>query len=143
MIDEVRKEPCKKVPTYAAETKEVNGHLIELFKDGDKTTVYMTAALPKAFKGYHLHQVRRGRIVCLRGRVKFTVVDGTEKVEHLLDAATPERLFLPKNVYIGIENVGDDEAWLINFPDPAYDPSLKDEQLEKTPQEIETQLRGA
>jgi dTDP-4-dehydrorhamnose 3,5-epimerase-like enzyme len=143
MIDEVRKEPCKKVATVSADTKEENGYLVELCKDGDKTTLYMTVATPGAFKGYHLHRIRRGRMVCLRGKVKFTIVEGTKKVEQILDAATPERLFLPPNVYIGIENIGDEEAWLINFPDPAYDPSIEDEQLEKTPAEIEEQLKGS
>lgn len=136
-------EPCKTVTTYASDTKEENGYLVELFKDGDKTVSYLTVAKPGAFKGYHLHRVRESRYVCLKGKVKITVVDGQEKVEHILDASNPERLFLPTNVYIGIENIGDEEVWLINFPNPAYDPSLQDEQLDKTPQEIEEQLQGA
>lgn len=143
MIEGVRKEPCKKVATHAAGGSIPNGYLIELFKDGEKTAVYLAATFPRGFKGYHLHQVRKGRFVCLRGRVKITVVDGQQKEEVVLDAATPERLFLPTNVYIGIENVGDEEAWLLNYPDPPYDPSLKGEQLEKTPEDIEQQLKGA
>lgn len=142
MIENVQKEACKKVPTYAVGTKQENGYLIELFTEGDQTVVYLTATFPKSFKGYHLHQVRRGRMICLRGRLKFTIVEGQKKIEHILDAAMPERLTLPTNVYIGIENIGDEEAWLVNFPDPPYDPSLKDEQLEKTPAAIEEQLKG-
>ncbi len=43
---------AKKVTTYDHGQKE-NGFLIELYKDGDKTTAYLTAATPGAFKGYH------------------------------------------------------------------------------------------
>ncbi len=141
-LDEVRTEPCKKVMTFATGTGVPNGHLVELFRDGAKTTVYLTVTSPGTFKGYHLHRVRRGRMVCLRGKVNITVVAETEKKVVTLDAAKPERLLLPTNVYIGIENMGDAEAWLVNFPDPPYDPALKDEQLEKTPEEIAAQLNG-
>ena len=57
--------------------------------------------------------------------------------EHVLDAAKPERLFIPKDVATGLENIGQEEGWLINYPDPAYDPSLKDEQVEYTESELE------
>lgn len=143
MIDEARTESCKTVTTYAAGTKEPNGSLVELLKDGEKTTLYMTITAKGAFKGYHLHQMRRSRFVCLKGTVKITVVEGAEKREFLLDASRPERLFLPTQVYIGIENIGEEEAWLLNFPDPPYDPRLANEQLEKTPEDIAAQLMGA
>jgi len=137
MIEQIKKEPCKKVTTYAAGTKDPNGYLIELYKDGEKTAVYLTVATPGSFKGYHLHQVRQSHYFCIRGKVKISVVEGKQKVEHVLSADNPERLLLPTNVYIGIENIGDEDAWLINYPNPAYDPSLKGEQLDKTPEEIE------
>lgn len=137
MIGGIKKEPCKKVTTFDVETKEPNGHLIELFKDNDKTVVYLSAASPGAFKGYHLHTVRKSHYVPIKGKMKVTVVSGEEKEEHVLDSANPERLLLPTNVYIGLENIGNEEAWLINFPDPAYDPSLKGEQLDKSREEIE------
>jgi dTDP-4-dehydrorhamnose 3,5-epimerase-like enzyme len=142
MIEQISKEPCKRVTTYATGSKEPNGHLVELYKDGDKTVVYLTVATPGAFKGYHLHNQRQSHYVCLRGRVKITIVEGKQKVEHILDAVTPERLLLPTKAYIGIENIGAEEVWLINFPHPAYDPNLKGEQEDKTPAEIEAQLNS-
>ena len=60
-----------------------------------------------------------------------------KREEHLLDASEPKRLFIPPNVATGLENIGDEEAWLINYPDPAYDPNLKDEQVEYTQDELE------
>ena len=47
-------------------------------------------------------------------------------------------LFIPANVATGLENIGDEEAWLVNEPDPPYDPALNDEQVEYTQAELET-----
>ena len=145
MIDRVAVESAKRVTTYDHAGNE-NGWLLELYKDGAKTTAYLTAASPGAFKGYHLHRVRAARYVCVRGRMRIILyVRGNDaagnaawvREEHLLDAATPERLFIPKDVATGLENIGDEEGWLVNYPDPAYDPDLKDEQVEYSQAELE------
>lgn len=139
MLEQIRKEPCKKVQTFDAQ-KHPNGFLLELYKDGPKTTLYLTAATPGAQKGYHLHTRRSSHLVCVRGQMKVTVVEGRQNVVHVLDARTPERLFVPTNVWILYENVGEEEGWMINFPSPPYDPDLVGEQQEKTPGEIAAQL---
>lgn len=139
MLEQVRREECKKVTTTDS-AGNPNGFLVELYKKGDKTTLYLTATFPKGFKGYHLHTVRSSHLVCVRGKMRITVVEGNTHVEHVLDGAHLERLFVPTNVWVGYENVGDEEGWMINFPEPAYDPTLKGEQQEKTPEEIAQQL---
>ena len=136
MIDAVATEPAKRVPTYDSSGAE-NGWLTELYKDGGKTIAYLTAAKPGAFKGYHLHRVRAARYVCIRGRMRIILYVDGERQEHVLDASQPRRLFIPANVATGLENIGDEEAWLINYPDPPYNPSLKDEQVEYTQEELE------
>ena len=136
MIDEVAIAPAKKVTTYDHAGHE-NGWLVELYKDGDKTTAYLTAAAPGAFKGYHLHRIRAARYVCVRGRMKIILYVNGERQEHVLDGASPQRLFIPPNVATGLQNIGDGEAWLVNYPDPPYDPSLKDEQVEYSEAELE------
>jgi dTDP-4-dehydrorhamnose 3,5-epimerase-like enzyme len=143
-MSNVRLEEAKKVTTYDAGKKE-NGWLIELFKDketGQKTEAYLTAALPGAFKGYHLHRVRAARYVALKGKMKITTYEreGNQwvRTEHILEGANPQRLFIPKDTATGLENIGAEEAWLVNYPDPAYDPSLKDEQVEYTKEELES-----
>lgn len=132
-------EEAKKITTYDHSQNE-NGFLLELFKspDGNKTEAYLTAAKPGAFKGYHLHRVRAARYVCVKGKMKITLfVPGSmEKEEHILRADNPQRLFIPKDVATGLENIGDEEAWLINYPEPPYDPSLSDEQVEYTEEEL-------
>jgi dTDP-4-dehydrorhamnose 3,5-epimerase-like enzyme len=135
-MDEIAVESAKKVTTYDHQGRE-NGWLIELYKDGAKTLAYLTAAAPGAFKGYHLHRVRAARYVCVRGRMRIITYAGGKRSEHLLDAAEPRRLFIPANVATGLQNIGDEEAWLVNYPDPPYDPELKDEQVEYTEAELE------
>ncbi len=139
MIDQVILEPAKRVATYDLEKQE-NGFLIELFKgdDGSTTEAYLTAAAPGAFKGYHLHRVRASRYICIKGVMKIILYVDGKREEHLLDAKNPTRLFIPKNVPTGLENIGDEEAWLINYPDPPYDPELKDEQVDFTQEECDS-----
>lgn len=141
MIDKITSEPAKKVMTKDQDGAN-NGFLIECFKEGDKTIVYLSAANPGAFKGYHLHRVRAARYLALKGKMKihlYTFKEGQwEYTEKILDASNPqpERLFIPKNVATGLENIGVEEGWLINYPDPPYDPNLKDEQVEYTLEEL-------
>ncbi|MBI2723718.1 MAG: WxcM-like domain-containing protein [Chloroflexi bacterium] len=142
MSDGIHVEQAKRVTTYDHEGR-ANGWLVELYKDGAKTTAYLTAASAGAFKGYHLHRVRAARYVCIRGRMRIILYaraasGGWARQEHLLDASEPSRLFIPAGVATGLRNIGDEEAWLINYPDPAYDPALKDEQVEYSEDELES-----
>lgn len=133
-------EDAKYVVTKDHQGSE-NGFLIELFKDvsNTKTEVYLAATKPGMFKGYHLHRVRAARYVCLKGKMKITLwKPGTkEREDHILDATRSLRLFIPRNVATGLLNIGDEDAWLVNYPDPAYDPGLKDEQVEYSREELE------
>jgi dTDP-4-dehydrorhamnose 3,5-epimerase-like enzyme len=142
-ISKLELQPAKKVKTSSLKGTQ-NGWLMELYKDketGQKTEAYLTAALPGAFKGYHLHRVRSARYVAVKGKMKITCYEQKrgkwEPKEFILSADNPQRLFIPKNVATGLENIGSEEAWLINYPDPAYDPLLKDEQVEYTKEELE------
>ena len=136
MIESFASEPAKRVVTYDHDGNE-NGWLLELYKDGRLTTAYLTAAAPGAFKGYHLHRVRAARYVCVRGRMKIILYVNGHRQEHVLNAGNPQRLFIPPNTATGLQNIGDEEAWLINYPDPPYDPDLSDEQVEYTQEELE------
>lgn len=139
-ITKIYSEEAKKVTTHD-HTGGENGFLIELYKDGDITTHYLTAATPGAFKGYHLHRVRGAQYCVIKGKMKIILYvhqnDAWERQEHILDGSKPSRLFIPPDIATGLENIGNEEAWLINYPDPAYNPELKDEQVEYTQEELE------
>lgn len=136
-ITHVKTETAKKVTTYDLSQKD-NGFLIELFKEGDKTLAYLTCAKPGAFKGYHLHRIRAARYICIKGTMKIILYVDGKREEHILSAEKLPRLFIPNNVPTGLENVGTEDAWLINFPDPPYDPTLKDEQVDFTQEECDS-----
>src|ERR1700691_2788942 len=95
-IENVNLEAAKKVITHNADGKE-NGWLMELYKDketGQKTEAYLTAALPGAFKGYHLHRVRAARYVALKGKMKITTYEQNDSkwvaTEFILSADQPQ-----------------------------------------------------
>ncbi|MBI4136617.1 WxcM-like domain-containing protein [Candidatus Roizmanbacteria bacterium] len=135
-VTQVKIEEAKKVVTYDL-SKQENGFLIELFKDDRLTEVYLTAAKPGAFKGYHEHKIRGSRYVCIKGTMKIILYVGGKREEHILTSNPPMRLYIPPHVPTGLENISDEEAWLINYPDPPYDPELKDEQVDYTQEELE------
>ncbi len=134
------KEPAKKVPTFNLDGGE-NGFLTELFKDedGKKTLVYLSCVSKGHNKGYHLHRIRAARYMCVKGKVKIILynVHTKEREEHILDAQKPERLFIPSNIATGLFNIGNEDAWLINYPEPPYDPDLLDEQVEYEEEDFE------
>ncbi|OGK43982.1 hypothetical protein A2957_02800 [Candidatus Roizmanbacteria bacterium RIFCSPLOWO2_01_FULL_38_11] len=132
-------EEAKKVTTYDLSRNE-NGFLVELFKSksGINTEAYLTCATIGAFKGYHLHRVRASRYVCIKGKMKIILYINGKREEHILSEDNPQRLFIPKNIPTGLLNIGDSDGWLINYPDPPYDPNLKDEQVDFTEEECES-----
>ncbi|GAG33440.1 unnamed protein product, partial [marine sediment metagenome] len=105
-----------------------NGYLVELDTEGRRTKSYLTVAYPGCFKGYHAHVVREANYVCIRGKVRVVLVTKQGILKHVLE--TNDTLHIPINIPTGIQNEGEDEAWLINFPNPAYDPELKFEQVD-------------
>lgn len=137
MINQVKTEEAKKVTTYDLSKKE-NGFLIELFKDGKKTIAYLSCAKPGAFKGYHLHRVRAARYVCLKGKMKIILYVNGKREEHILSANNLTRLYIPPRIPTGLLNIGNEDAWLINYPNPPYDPDLKDEQVDFTQEELDS-----
>lgn len=137
MITTSFEEIAKKVKTFDLNKNE-NGFLVELFKDGEKTAAYLTCATPGAFKGYHLHRVRAARYMCIKGSMIIILYINGNREEHLLTAENLKRLYIPPNVPTGLHNTGSEDGWLINFPDPAYDPNLKGEQVDFTQEQLDS-----
>lgn len=138
MITKVQTETAKKVTTFDFVSKKENGFLIELFKDGNKTLAYLTCAKPGAFKGYHLHRVRAARYICIKGKMKIILFVKGKFEEYILSADNMKRLYIPAKVPTGLLNIGIEDGWLINYPNPPYDPDLKGEQVDFTKEELES-----
>lgn len=126
----------KKVKTFDLNGRE-NGFLTELFKDGPKTLVYLSACVPGGFKGLHLHKIREANYVCIKGKLKIILYTKNGREEHILSAENPERLHIPTFTPTGLSNEWEEEAWIVNYPNPAYDPDLKDEQLDFTEEQCQ------
>jgi len=137
MVTKVNSETAKKATTYDLKTKVENGFLIELFKDGVKTIAYLSCAKPGAFKGYHLHKVRAARYICLKGKMKIILYVNGKREEHILTPENLTRLYIPPMTPTALQNVGEEDGWLINYPDPPYDPNLKGEQVDFTQEELD------
>ena len=138
MIAKVKTQKAKKVNTYDVETKKENGFLTELFKDGKKTIAYLSCAKPGAFKGYHLHKERAARYICLKGKMKIVLYVNGKREEYILTPENLKRLYIPPMTPTGLQNIGDEDGWLINYPDPPYDPDLKGEQVDFTQEELDS-----
>jgi dTDP-4-dehydrorhamnose 3,5-epimerase-like enzyme len=134
--DRIELEECRQIPTRAADGA-ANGRVIELWKDGQKTTAYVTVTAPGQMKGFHLHRRRTCRFVPIRGRLTMILVSSGKRSEISLDTAHPQRLTVPPGFCIGLKNVNTEEAWLLNIPVPAYDPDDRDEQIEISAAEID------
>jgi len=131
---------AKSVRTFGP-NGNINGYLTELQKDGELTTAYLTVAYPDCFKGYHLHKIRESNYVCIRGQVTVILyTKGRGRREVKLERG--DKLNIPINVPTGIHNTTREEAWLVNFPDPPYDPSLNGEQVDFTEEEAEAWMKA-
>jgi len=107
---------------------------MELQKDKEKTTAYLTSCKPGAKKGYHLHTVREANYICISGKIKIDLYFMRNgEIEHITRVLQPgDKLNIPRYVATALINESNDTAWIINFPNPAYDPNLKGEQVEFT-----------
>jgi dTDP-4-dehydrorhamnose 3,5-epimerase-like enzyme len=135
-VEDARQEECRQIPTRGSDGAN-NGRVIELWKEGKKTTAYVTVTAPGQMKGFHLHQRRTCRFVPVRGRLTVILVSRGSKTNITLDSAHPQRLIVPPGICIGLKNTEKEEAWLLNLPIPAYDPDDDTEQLELSEAEIE------
>jgi dTDP-4-dehydrorhamnose 3,5-epimerase-like enzyme len=129
----IKKSKAKKVITKDNSNKE-NGFLIELKKDGNKTSSYLTVAYPGCFKGYHLHRERAANYVCISGEVEVIMYSLKEDkvLKEAVHLTQGDSLHIPSMVATALNNMSNKEAWIVNFPEPFYDPDYKDEQVEFT-----------
>lgn len=121
----IYKSNGKKVVTKDLNGNE-NGYLVELEKDGRKIVSYLTVLYPGSSKGFYAYKILRSTYICIRGQAKVILYTKNTKQEHVLSSDYYDKLHVPINTPVAFKNESVDEVWLINFPDPAYDPFVKD-----------------
>ena len=117
------------------------GKLIEGLRNDDKEfsedfgQAYVTTINSHRVKAWHMHEKQTDRMLLLRGTVRFVGVLGISNVSGVLDVRLdfvvsdldPYLLVIPPTIYHGFQNMGDEEAYILNIPDRAYDRTNPDE----------------
>ena len=90
---------------------------------------YQFTIRPGRIKGWGMHKKQADRYLGVRGQVRVVLYDGrvgspTHGVydQYFLGADLPSLLRIPPGVWHADQNVGPDEAAVLNFPTVAYDP---------------------
>jgi len=115
---------------------ESNGWLVPLFNvheskidiEQHPRQVYLTVIASREVKGPHLHLKRWGLFTCIRGNAKIVVC--TEKgYEEYLTGEDYEfaTIQIPAGMPAAMQNMGDEEAYMLNMPSPAWHPDDQDE----------------
>jgi dTDP-4-dehydrorhamnose 3,5-epimerase-like enzyme len=114
----------------------VNGFLVPLYNlyegflspEQRPEQVYLTVCRAGAHKGPHLHLKRWGYFTCIRGNVRIVarLADGYDAAYTGEDHAF-QTVEVPAGVPAVIENVGGEDAYVINTPSPAWRPDDQDD----------------
>ena len=113
-----------------------NGYLVPIYNihDGffapgkEPQQVYLTVVAPDAVKGPHLHHIRTGFFTCIKGNVRIVVktADGYQEFFSGEDHDY-QSIEIPTGVPAAIQNLGDEDALVLNMPSPAWTPDMDDE----------------
>jgi dTDP-4-dehydrorhamnose 3,5-epimerase len=90
--------------------------------------VYLTVVNPGGVKGPHLHLKRWGLFTCIKGNVKIILKTSTgyEEVFSGVDHGFAT-IQVPAGIPAALQNVGDEDAYVLNMPSPAWKPDDQDE----------------
>jgi dTDP-4-dehydrorhamnose 3,5-epimerase len=98
------------------------------FWDEPVVYAYSVAIRPGRIKGWGMHRKQADRYFGCAGSIRVVLFDGRLQspthgrfCEFHLGADAPGLLLIPPGVWHADQNVGDDEAILINFPTRPYD----------------------
>lgn len=118
------------------EEGEKNGFLVPIYNINDgffasgrePQQVYMTTILPGTIKGPHLHFIRTGFFTCIKGNVRV-VLKTDDGYQQFFSGEDHEFLSIevPIGVPAAVQCIGDEEAYLLNMPNPAWTPDMNDE----------------
>jgi len=113
-----------------------NGFLVPLYNIHDQffatgkdpQQVYLTTVLPGNVKGPHLHFIRTGFFTCIKGNVRVVLkVDNEYQVFFSGEDHEYRSIEVPTGVPAAVQCLGDEEAYMLNMPNPAWTPDMDDE----------------
>ena len=128
----------KKLPVFADE----RGRLTVIMRSDDAIfdrfgQIYSTTAFPGVIKAWHFHREQSDRLCAVHGRVKLVLHDSRDAKfgfgypgetsptagqidEYILSPDDPILVKIPAWIIHGIQNIGDEQAVVLNMPDRAY-----------------------
>lgn len=118
------------------EDGQANGFLVPLYNIHEKffqpgkepQQVYLTTILPGLVKGPHLHFIRTGFFTCIKGNVRIVLKVGNEyQVFFSGEDHEYTSIEVPTGVPAAIQCLGNEEAYMLNMPNPAWTPEMNDE----------------
>jgi len=118
------------------ENGDANGFLVPLYNIHEKffasgkdpQQVYLTSILPGRVKGPHLHFIRTGFFTCIKGNVRIVLKVGNEyKIFFSGEDHNYLSIEVPTGVPAAIQCLGNEEAHMLNMPNPAWTPEMNDE----------------
>jgi dTDP-4-dehydrorhamnose 3,5-epimerase len=113
-----------------------NGFLVPIYNIHDKffaegrepQQVYLTTIRPGTIKGPHLHFIRTGFFTCIKGNVRVVLKgDGEYRTFFSGEDYQYNSIEVPTGVPAAVQCIGDEEAFLLNMPNPAWTPDMNDE----------------
>ncbi len=113
-----------------------NGFLIPIYNVNDgffepgqePQQVYLTVVAAGCAKGPHLHKIRTGFFTCIKGNVRIVVrIEGEYREYHSGEAHHYLSVEIPVGAPALIQNLGEDDAFVLNMPHPAWRPDMNDE----------------
>jgi len=132
---QIRTQTHKKFETKG-EGGELNGFLVPIYNINEgffiggkePQQVYMTSILPGTIKGPHLHFIRTGFFTCIKGNVRVVLKTG-EGYQQFFSGEDHDYLSIevPTGIPAAVQCIGNEEAFLLNMPNPAWTPDMNDE----------------
>ena len=121
--------------TYDYEKNE-NGFLVPIYNVNDLNNpkgyspkqVYLTTIKIGKIKGPHLHYKRDGYFTCIKGNVRV-ILKIDNKYEEFFSGENHDysSVFIPKGTPAAIQNISNEDAFLLNMPSPAWTKDMNDE----------------
>lgn len=113
-----------------------NGFLVPLYNihEGffppgkEPQQVYLTVISPHKIKGPHLHFIRTGCFTCIKGNARFVFkTENGYEVVFSGEAHEYRTVIVPTGTPAALQNIGDEDAYVLNMPNPAWTPDMNDE----------------
>lgn len=132
---EIKIKKNRKITTKDSNGDE-NGYLIPIynikesfFETGkEPEQVYLTVISPGKMKGPHLHYIRTGCFTCIKGNARF-ILKTKEGYNTIYSGESHDykTVIVPKGVAAALQNLGPQDAYILNMPNPAWTPNMGDE----------------